>query len=81
MSLLKSDDEVQAEAQLLSNTSAPYLRLLVELDDLPGQHVADPRVKPDQVPPGELRCHGDRAQLTRRSVLLAIWNKYDLYLR
>ena len=79
MSLLKSDDEVQA--QLLSNTSAPYLRLLVELDDLPGQHVADPRVKPDQVPPGELRCHGDRAQHTRRSVLLAIWNKYDLYLR
>ena len=50
----------------------PYLRLLVELYDLPGQHVADPRVKPDQVPPGELRCHGDRAQHTRRSVLLAI---------
>ena len=73
MPLLESDDEVQA--QLLSNTSAPYLRLLVELDDLPGQHVADPRVKPDQVPPGELRCHGDRAQHTRRSVLLAIWNK------
>ena len=73
MSLVESDDEVKA--QLLSNTSAPYLRLLVELDDLPGQHVADPRVKPDQVPPGELRCHGDRAQHTRRSVLLAIWNK------
>ena len=79
MSLVESDDEVKA--QLLSNTSAPYLRLLVELYDLPGQHVADPRVKPDQVPPGELRCHGDRAQHTRRSVLLAIWNKYDLYLR
>ena len=70
MSLVESDDEVQA--QLLSNTSAPYLRLLVELDDLPGQHVADPWVKPDQVPPRELRFHGERAQLTRRLVLLAI---------
>ena len=67
---MESDDEVKA--QLLSNTSAPYLRLLVELYDLPGQHVADPRVKPDQVPPGELRCHGDRVQHTRRLVLLAI---------